>query len=51
MSVWLSSYDFQAPEMYEMPGFERMAELAGWPEEHGNIVLCTTLTAAENGEV
>ena len=42
--IWLSSYDFQAPELYEKAGFERMAEFAGWPEGHVNIVLCKTLT-------
>jgi N-acetylglutamate synthase-like GNAT family acetyltransferase len=26
--IWVASYDFQAPEMYEKAGFERMAEFA-----------------------
>jgi len=43
--IWLSSYDFQAPAMYERAGFERMAEFAGWPEGHVNVVLCKTLAA------
>jgi GNAT superfamily N-acetyltransferase len=43
--IWVSSYDFQSPEMYEKAGFERMAEFAGWPEGHVNIVLCKTLTS------
>ena len=38
-----SSYDFQAPGMYEKAGFERMAEFAEWPEGHSNVVLCKTL--------
>ena len=43
--IWVMSYDFQAPEMYEKAGFERMAVLAEWPEGHSNIVLCKTLLA------
>ena len=43
--IWVASYDFQAPEMYEKAGFERMAEFAGWPEGHCNVVLCKTLIA------
>jgi len=42
--IWVSSYDFQAPEMYERAGFKRMAELEGWPEGHTNVVLCKTLS-------
>jgi ribosomal protein S18 acetylase RimI-like enzyme len=41
--IWLSSYDFQAPHMYERAGFKRMAEFEGWPEGHTNVVLCKTL--------
>lgn len=41
--IWLASYDFQAPAMYEKAGFERMAEFDGWPEGHVNVVLCKTL--------
>lgn len=41
--IWVASYDFQAPEMYEKAGFERMAEFAEWPEGHSNVVLCKTL--------
>ena len=44
--VWVSTHDFQAPGLYEKAGFERMAELAGWPEGHSNIILCRTI--AEN---
>ena len=42
--IWVMSYDFQAPEMYEKAGFKRLAEFAEWPEGHSNIVLCRTLT-------
>jgi N-acetylglutamate synthase-like GNAT family acetyltransferase len=45
--IWVASYDFQAPEMYEKAGFKRMAELADWPEGHTNIILCKTLDAPE----
>jgi ribosomal protein S18 acetylase RimI-like enzyme len=41
--IWLASYDFQAPEMYEKAGFRRMAEFEGWPEGHVNVILCKTL--------
>jgi ribosomal protein S18 acetylase RimI-like enzyme len=41
--IWVASYDFQAPGMYERAGFERVAELAGWPEGHSNVILCKTL--------
>ena len=43
--ILVASHDFQAPEMYEKAGFERMAEFAGWPEGHCNVVLCKTLIA------
>lgn len=41
--IWVASYDFQAPEMYEKAGFKRMTEFEGWPEGHVNVVLCKTL--------
>jgi ribosomal protein S18 acetylase RimI-like enzyme len=41
--IWVVSYDFQAPGMYESAGFKRMAEFQGWPEGHTNVVLCKTL--------
>jgi ribosomal protein S18 acetylase RimI-like enzyme len=41
--IWVASYDFQAPGMYEKAGFKRMAEFDGWPEGHVNVVLCKTL--------
>jgi ribosomal protein S18 acetylase RimI-like enzyme len=40
--VWLASYDFQAPAMYERAGFKRIAELDGWPDGHVNVILCRT---------
>ena len=41
--IWVASYDFQAPGMYEKAGFKRMAEFEAWPEGHVNVVLCKTL--------
>jgi ribosomal protein S18 acetylase RimI-like enzyme len=41
--IWLASYHFQAPAMYEKAGFKRMAEFEGWPEGHTNVILCKTL--------
>jgi ribosomal protein S18 acetylase RimI-like enzyme len=41
--IWVASYDFQAPGMYEKAGFRRMAEFEGWPDGHVNVVLCKTL--------
>jgi ribosomal protein S18 acetylase RimI-like enzyme len=38
--IWVSSYDFQAPGLYERAGFQRVAELEGWPEGHLNVILC-----------
>ncbi|MBZ9850071.1 GNAT family N-acetyltransferase [Mesorhizobium sp. CA14] len=43
LRIWVSTHDFQAPGLYEKAGFERMAELTGWPEGHSNIILCKTL--------
>src|SRR3954469_8093876 len=48
--IWVASYDFQAPGMYEKAGFIRVAEFAGWPEGHSNIVLCKTLIAGREAE-
>jgi ribosomal protein S18 acetylase RimI-like enzyme len=44
--VWVSSYDFQAPEFYERAGFKRMAEFDGWPEGRVNVILCKSLAPA-----
>jgi ribosomal protein S18 acetylase RimI-like enzyme len=41
--IWVASYDFQAPGMYEKAGFTRMAELDGWPDGYANVILCKTL--------
>ena len=43
--IWVASYDFQAPGMYEKAGFERVAELDGWPEGHVNVILCKRFDA------
>jgi ribosomal protein S18 acetylase RimI-like enzyme len=43
LRIWVASYDFQAPEMYEKAGFERVAEFEGWPEGHVNVILCKKL--------
>jgi ribosomal protein S18 acetylase RimI-like enzyme len=43
LRIWVSTHDFQAPGLYEKAGFERMAEFAGWPEGHSNIILCRTV--------
>jgi hypothetical protein len=44
--IWVSSYDFQAPGLYERAGFTRMAELADFPEGRINGILCKVLRAA-----
>lgn len=41
--IWVASFDFQAPGLYEKFGFQRMAEFANWPEGHVNVILCKTL--------
>jgi ribosomal protein S18 acetylase RimI-like enzyme len=38
-SVWVMTYSFQAPGLYERCGFERVAELADCPPGHSHIVL------------
>nr|MBZ9911431.1 GNAT family N-acetyltransferase [Mesorhizobium sp. CA16] len=43
LRIWVSTHDFQAPGLYEKAGFERMAEMTGWPEGHSNIILCKTI--------
>jgi len=44
LRIWVTSHDFQAPQMYEKAGFTRVAEFACWPEGHSNVVLCRTLS-------
>src|SRR5215831_14094904 len=46
--IWVASYDFQAPRMYEKAGFKRVAEFEGWPEGHINVFLCKTLSGRGN---
>ncbi|BCM20020.1 GNAT family N-acetyltransferase [Mesorhizobium sp. J8] len=46
--IWVSTHDFQAPGFYERAGFERMAELTGWPEGHSNIILCKTMRSHQS---
>jgi ribosomal protein S18 acetylase RimI-like enzyme len=46
--IWVASYDFQAPGMYEKAGFTRIAEFEEWPEGHINVVLCKTLPKQES---
>ena len=41
--IWVASYDFQAPGLYEKAGFRRVAEFEGWPEGHVNVLLCKEL--------
>jgi ribosomal protein S18 acetylase RimI-like enzyme len=43
--MWVMSYDFQAPGLYEQCGFLRAAELADWPPGHTHIVLRRSLQA------
>jgi ribosomal protein S18 acetylase RimI-like enzyme len=44
--IWVSSYDFQAPGLYERAGFKRMAELADWPMGRINVILCKVFDPA-----
>jgi len=37
--MWVMTYDFQAPGLYEKCGFERAAELADWPLGHIHVIL------------
>jgi N-acetylglutamate synthase-like GNAT family acetyltransferase len=45
--IWVSTFDFQAPGLYEKLGFRRVAELEGWPEGHVHLVMCRQLSDAE----
>jgi len=45
--VWVLSYEFQAPGLYEKCGFERVAELKDWPPGHSHIVLRRSLSKPE----
>src|SRR5262245_14364321 len=46
--IWVASYDFQAPGLYEKAGFRRVSEFEGWPEGHTNVVLCKTISNRES---
>ena len=37
--VFVMSYDFQAPGLYERRGFERLIEIPGWPQGHVHVLL------------
>ena len=37
--VFLMSYDFQAPGLYEKRGFRRLIEIPDWPEGHVHVLL------------
>ena len=43
--IWLSSYDFQEPAMYEKAGCVRIAELKDLPLGHTNTIFCKILQA------
>lgn len=38
-AIFLASYSFQAPGLYERCGFERVAEVADFPPGHSNVIL------------
>jgi len=37
--MFLMTYDFQAPWLYERRGFARVIEVPGWPEGHVHILM------------
>jgi GNAT superfamily N-acetyltransferase len=37
--MFLMTYDFQAPWLYEKRGFERLIEVPDWPEGHVHILM------------
>jgi len=37
--VFVMSYEFQAPKLYELCGFERVAEIEDWPPGHRHVIL------------
>lgn len=41
--VFLQSYDFQAPGLYERRGFKRLIEIPDWPHGHVNVLLGLSL--------
>jgi N-acetylglutamate synthase-like GNAT family acetyltransferase len=42
--IWVASYDFQAPALYEKFGFRRVVELPGMPDGHCSVILCKEFT-------
>jgi GNAT superfamily N-acetyltransferase len=42
--IFVASYSFQAPWLYEKAGFERVAAFEGWPEGHVNVILRKSFT-------
>jgi GNAT superfamily N-acetyltransferase len=45
-SVFLMTYDFQAPGLYAALGFERVVEVEGWPLGHTHILMRLSLVTA-----
>ncbi len=45
--VFVLSYDFQAPGLYEKCGFRRVAEVEGWPPGYTHVVLRLDLPATD----
>jgi len=43
--IWLASYDFQAPALYERAGFTRVIDLNDWPIGHTNSIFCLNVDA------
>jgi GNAT superfamily N-acetyltransferase len=37
--MFLMTYDFQAPWLYEKRGFERLIDVPDWPEGHTHILM------------
>lgn len=47
VSVFVMSFNFQAPGFYEKCGFRRVAELEGWPPGHVHVALRLDLAGAQ----
>ena len=45
--IWLASYDFQAPALYEGAGFMRVIDLKDWPIGHTNSIFCLNVDAEQ----
>jgi ribosomal protein S18 acetylase RimI-like enzyme len=37
--IYLMTYDFQAPGLYEKRGFQRLIEIPDWPQGHTHILM------------